>query len=898
MEQRALLEIDLNLGNLAQEAATGKKTIQDLTDQMKVLKLTGKENTAEFVNLQAELKNAKASVADQIKAIANLDKATKNNNGSINEMRSSLSLMTRTYNALSKEERDNVEIGVKLQQSMRAQSDELKNLEGNVGNHTRNVGNYKEAYTSAGDAMRGFNSLVSQAPVGFQLLGTQVENAAGTVKNFIKTTQEAGTAQKAFTAAQVISTEATEAHTAAVATETAVGFKFAAGKATQAEVVAASTAVTETATVAATAHAAAVEAEAVATVAATAATRALEVAMASTGIGLVIVLVGSLIEWLRKFDPVMDRVEQGFAAIGAAFDVVGEKITSLVSKFTSVRTTLTEISNFLADPTAGFIGLGIAMTKATGAAVVLKKANQDLEDQTKLQNVANAKAEQVIARLILQSKNRSITEKERQDLLKQAAKVDEENYKQRTKLADDQLKQAQQAIINLSGVSDQDAKRLKKEGALYAFALKDRVRLTDDMIDSLQNAELTKTAIDRESTNRQEKIQNQSDALQLKLDTAAQAREAKLQAARDKAAAQEKAKFAQSEAIRLEDESLQREHEMAGMNARDRELAQVEQHYQKMIDARIKAGKDTTQVMQQMADEQGEVNAKYNALAADRQQRLDEEASQRAAEWRDLELKRKQDLLEAEETFQAGKRDAISSGLDFLANAFGKQTALGKIAFLAQKAFAIQEIAISVQKQIVKNAETAATERLSNAIVAATSGPAAPIVLGILNAKTTASMIARNVLAVVQGAIGAAAVGAATVSGFAKGGLYRSDNGGGMVYGPGTGTSDSINAKLSNGESIINARSTAMYAPLLSYLNQQGGGRSFAAPGVGSAFATGGLFSGFGTQDASVSVLSTSEVIRQTALAVAGVMPQQVLVIEDVQTALGDKVYMQTRSNM
>lgn len=50
---------------------------------------------------------------------------------------------------------------------------------------------------------------------------------------------------------------------------------------------------------------------------------------------------------------------------------------------------------------------------------------------------------------------------------------------------------------------------------------------------------------------------------------------------------------------------------------------------------------------------------------------------------------------------------------------------------------------------------------------------------------------------------------------------------GGYVSGPGTGTSDSIPAQLSNGESVINARSTAMFGPLLSSLNQAGGGVAF-----------------------------------------------------------------------
>ena len=60
--------------------------------------------------------------------------------------------------------------------------------------------------------------------------------------------------------------------------------------------------------------------------------------------------------------------------------------------------------------------------------------------------------------------------------------------------------------------------------------------------------------------------------------------------------------------------------------------------------------------------------------------------------------------------------------------------------------------------------------------------------------------------------------GKATPSKFATGGL---------VQGMGTSTSDSIIANLSNGESVINAKSTAMFGNLLSNINQMGGGVSF-----------------------------------------------------------------------
>lgn len=47
---------------------------------------------------------------------------------------------------------------------------------------------------------------------------------------------------------------------------------------------------------------------------------------------------------------------------------------------------------------------------------------------------------------------------------------------------------------------------------------------------------------------------------------------------------------------------------------------------------------------------------------------------------------------------------------------------------------------------------------------------------------------------------------------------------GGTVFGVGTGTSDSINARLSNGESVMTSQATSLFSPILSAMNQLGGG--------------------------------------------------------------------------
>lgn len=55
---------------------------------------------------------------------------------------------------------------------------------------------------------------------------------------------------------------------------------------------------------------------------------------------------------------------------------------------------------------------------------------------------------------------------------------------------------------------------------------------------------------------------------------------------------------------------------------------------------------------------------------------------------------------------------------------------------------------------------------------------------------------------------------------------------GGLITGVGSSTLDNIPVMVSNGESIINANSTRMFSPLLSAINEMGGGKRFGVGGV------------------------------------------------------------------
>jgi hypothetical protein len=59
-------------------------------------------------------------------------------------------------------------------------------------------------------------------------------------------------------------------------------------------------------------------------------------------------------------------------------------------------------------------------------------------------------------------------------------------------------------------------------------------------------------------------------------------------------------------------------------------------------------------------------------------------------------------------------------------------------------------------------------------------------------------------------------------------GMGRGYADGGIIKGPGTSKSDSIPARLSNGEAVMTSGAVTMFGPMLSMMNQMGGGTSFA----------------------------------------------------------------------
>lgn len=236
------------------------------------------------------------------------------------------------------------------------------------------------------------------------------------------------------------------------------------------------------------------------------------------------VVLGVLIGLFKNLDPVMDKIEQGFAALSAVVDVVKQTFLALITGAKSLK--------------EAFSGFGTSMANAAKDAAKLKEAQQDLNDAMRSQEVSNAKASQQYDELIVKSKNRTLTEQQRIAYIQQAQKIEEANFRQRSALADAELKNAIEAARIKGQLSDQEVANLKRNTMAYGNYLLNTGKITEEELNALKNAELNKIKIKDESTKRLEKSQNQED----KLAEAATANAEKAQQQREALAEKEKAR--------------------------------------------------------------------------------------------------------------------------------------------------------------------------------------------------------------------------------------------------------------------------------------------------------------------------------------------------------------------
>ena len=191
-----------------------------------------------------------------------------------------------------------------------------------------------------------------------------------------------------------------------------------------------------------------------------------------------------------------------------------------------------------------------------------------------------------------------------------------------------------------------------------------------------------------------------------------------------------------------------------------------------------------------------------------------------------IRLKQRKEELDAIQQMEGESIEAFNLRKLELKNAYldaEKELADKEVEIETQKSEAIGNLIGGISSLLELAGETneemaRAAKLLAIAEVAIAQGVA---IANAVKTATSSSATWRDMLAAIGTVVGAVTAMMGTAMKSIKSAKFAT---GGLVTGPGTGTSDSIPAQLSNGESVMTARTTELFAPILSSFNQMGGG--------------------------------------------------------------------------
>lgn len=172
--------------------------------------------------------------------------------------------------------------------------------------------------------------------------------------------------------------------------------------------------------------------------------KALKIAIASTGIGLLLVAFGSLITFFTETQRGADKIKQAFAGVRAAVSAITDRISGLGESLTKLFTG--DWRGALDSAKDAFKGLGDEIREEVTAAIELEKALQRIKDREIDLIVSNAELRKAIAADRLLAEDRTKTYEERIDALDRVLAAEDTLLQQRLEIAREEARISQQQL--------------------------------------------------------------------------------------------------------------------------------------------------------------------------------------------------------------------------------------------------------------------------------------------------------------------------------------------------------------------------------------------------------------------------------------------------------------------
>lgn len=824
-----ILDIKVNYSTAIKAIAAYQSKIDEAREAEKKLKEAWRNGEISRDEYNKQMAASKAYITDcndSIRALSkqmqNQIKQEKENEGSLKSLRAELSNLTAEYDALSKADRENAEIGGVLKDRINEVTKELKGAEEETQRYYRNVGNYKNAIIEAADANIPFVHQINQLVTGLGGLRSYLLGVKDEMVDVSTTTTGATKVLKLLKVALV--------STGIGAIVVALGSLVSYLSRTQAGIELANK------------------------------------VMASLG-----ATVDVLIDRASKLGSALVNLFSGnFRQAGedakAIFSGIGEEI----AEETKLAWELSDVLNEI-DKREVMLSMSRAANRAEieklkkvaddttlstnerikAAEKAAKIEQDDLKIQTQLAEARLANSlgftqmNDEVRKLIEQIKAGDITAdevisklglsqstiedlKEFREQYVQLQELQEDSYGRQTELQNTLNGIREEGADKAQEMRDKELEEVRKaEDAMLVLVKDGRQKQTQEIeyeynrqIEDLKNrlsTETDLTAKAREAINTQiEALEQQKEQaldklsdeeLQKEIDNRQKLIEAQLASVEEgsrqeydlkmkQLQTQREAELADKELTEQMKAAIEDKYRKQQQDLTDQFNAEVRQNQQDEMRMRMEnellelqnSGASELELLAEQAEQKKEI---YDSILRDNYE-TDLEYNNAKLEAQQDYNDAKQELSDKEVEIEQKKQSAmaqITGAIGGLLEQAGKNN---KAAAVAAKTLAIAEVAIS-QGVAIANAVKAAT-------------------------KATTIW---EVLANIATAVAAVTTVITTVTKSIKSAKFAS---GGLVTGPGTGTSDSIPARLSNGESVMTARATEMFAPILSSFNMMGGG--------------------------------------------------------------------------
>ena len=826
MEAREQIVLELKIENAeaVKQIAEQKAKLADLAAQQERLNeqhAEGKISEDAYYNSLANITEQTIAAKDSIKAYNNVlkdnTKQLNSNVGSLTQMRAQLKQMVSAYDNMSKAERESEQSGGALLKKIQEQTKVIQDAEEASGRHQRNVGNYPKVFdltsTSIGKLLNGINGLTAAAPAN----ANGLKAIAGGIKTVnLNLLKLLANPIVAIIAAIVLAIMGVIKVIKMVIDE----MKSLDGAST------------------------------------------------------------SLQSLLAAFQPILDIFRKALAGVAMALGEIvkgaAKVITAITSLIPAFRDSAAEAQNY--------VQAMDALEEADRQFVVQKaKNNKEIAD---LQNKALDKEKYT-------AEQRAAFLKRAQDLEKASLKQEYKNEAERMRLKEQEFlkahgwetKKGEDRKRALQQLSDDQ----KDELARMQAHLIDLEAAQDEHTRKLRAKEL---AAQEEARKEQEAaLQKRREAYQRHLQKVATMHENELNSVR----ALEDARLAAMEDGRQKDETAARLAYNRAVEDLQRQLAEQKKagtlsaKAEEAINQRLLEMEDAFR--KQMANIAIEENRKKNIkLFAEAQEFAKKQARLKEVEAKALEtaesLKQMQELqavdnnerakLELQARYadervakaQAEYDQLKAIGEDYEAYGYESLEAYQMAVDKANMAIIESDKKRSQQQKALADYDRKVQEDKYNAIMGTLNSMQS--LMEAIGEDNEAAAKASKVLALAQIAVetGVALakginasqdipypgnlIAMATTIASVLGGIASAISTvksakfatGGYVQGAGTATSDSIPARLSNGESVMTAKATSMFYDTLSAMNVAGGGIPFPKSGSKRNFATGGVVSG------------------------------------------------------